>query len=506
MLKIPAFVPVSNGFYTCFAKDEFKQYSLDTDEVVFKPLNDDYTVTLNGQPIAVRECRVSAYPFNRPWPGKQRPFKQSESAGFISFESDEAVEFRVKKSTPFTSAKVRPSSKNITPVIEGDEIVFALTEKGGYVLEVDGMHHALHIFFNGIREEAKPEDVTIYYGPGIHFPGNINLRDNDIVYIHPEAIVFGSLTTTGAKNVRVFGGGVIDGSQEERITEHCYENHTKGNVRLYNAENISIEDIILVNSASWCLALFDCDGINIDNVKIVGQWRYNTDGIDICNTSNVLIKNCFIRSFDDSITLKGIYDCQKPMHNIKADNCVIWCSWGNTCEVGIETWVTEIFDVEFSNIDVIHTAGPALAVMNGCNAKIHDITYRNINVEFCKDQLPMKHQKREYQDYDPEGTPGYQILFDAGNQQYPVRTKNAESHVRTAPMPLGVINGVHLENINAITDDESIRPAMRVFCHGGRENIQNLTFKNLYLNGVKQDELSKFSLQIHGGDAPIIVE
>jgi hypothetical protein len=47
---------------------------------------------------------------------------------------------------------------------------------------------------------------------------------------------------------------------------------------------------------------------------------------------------------------------------------------------------------------------------------------------------------------------------------------------------------------------------MRVFCHGGRENIQNLTFKNLYLNGVKQDELSKFSLQIHGGDAPVIVE
>jgi hypothetical protein len=144
--------------------------------------------------------------------------------------------------------------------------------------------------------------------------------------------------------------------------------------------------------------------------------------------------------------------------------------------------------------------------MNGCNAYIHDIVYKNINIEFCHDQLPMKHQNREYQDYDPEGTPGYQILFDAGNQQYPVRTKNAEGHVRTAPKPLGVINGVHLENINAITDDESIRPAMRVFCHGGRENIQNLTFKNLSLNGVKQEDLSRFDLQIHGGDAPVIIE
>ena len=146
MLKIPAYNPVSNGFYTSFAKGEFAQYSRDTDEVVFRPLNQDYTVTLNGQPIEVRECRVSACPFNRPWPGKQRPFDQSESAGFISFEADEAVELRVKKSTPFTSAVVRPTSKNITPKIDGDEIIFTLTEKGGYVLEVDGMHGALHIF------------------------------------------------------------------------------------------------------------------------------------------------------------------------------------------------------------------------------------------------------------------------------------------------------------------------------------------------------------------------
>ena len=62
------------------------------------------------------------------------------------------------------------------------------------------------------------------------------------------------------------------------------------------------------------------------------------------------------------------------------------------------------------------------------------------------------------------------------------------------------------KNINAITDDESIRPQMRVFCHGGRENIQNLTFKNLSLNGEKQSDLSKFSLSIHGGEAPKIVE
>ena len=50
--------------------------------------NSDYEVQINGQPCAVRACRVSAMPFNRIWPGHQRPLDQTELASYISFESD----------------------------------------------------------------------------------------------------------------------------------------------------------------------------------------------------------------------------------------------------------------------------------------------------------------------------------------------------------------------------------------------------------------------------------
>ena len=105
-----------------------------------------------------------------------------------------------------------------------------------------------------------------------------------------------------------FGGGVLDNSCEERITEQCYENHTKGNFRLYNCENIEVSDVIFTNSSTWVMSMFNCKNVHIDNVKIVGQWRYNTDGIDIVNSENVFIENSFIRSFDDTITIKAIYD------------------------------------------------------------------------------------------------------------------------------------------------------------------------------------------------------
>lgn len=86
-------------------------------------------------------------PFNRWWPGKQRDISQSEEAGFISFSGDETVTVRVKKRGGFGKAVLRPVSKQIRPVVDREEIVFVLKENGNYALELDGEHHALHIFY-----------------------------------------------------------------------------------------------------------------------------------------------------------------------------------------------------------------------------------------------------------------------------------------------------------------------------------------------------------------------
>ena len=51
----------------------------------------------------------------------------------------------------------------------------------------------------------------------------------------------------------------------------------------------------------------NCENITVDNIKIIGQWRYNSDGINICASKNVTVKNSFIRSFDDCIITRGAY-------------------------------------------------------------------------------------------------------------------------------------------------------------------------------------------------------
>lgn len=101
---------------------------------------------------------------------------------------------------------------------------------------------------------------------------------------------------------------------------------------------------------------------------MIGFWRYNADGIDIVNSSNVTIKNSFLRTFDDCIAIKGqkaVYDKQKIIENIKVDNCVLWNDWGKCFEFGAETVVDIIRDVTISNCYIPHFTMVAMSMQNG---------------------------------------------------------------------------------------------------------------------------------------------
>ena len=187
----------------------------------------------------------------------------------------------------------------------GDRIAFTLKENGGYVLELDDYHGFLYIFNNNPVVCENPESVTYYFGPGVYMPGKIVLKSGDSVYLDKNALVYGCLLAENAENIHIYGNGIFDDSGEERFSEHCYEPYTNGNIKFYDCKNVKIEGVGFTNSAIWCVNLFHCINVNIDGINVFGQWRYNTDGIDIVNSKGVVIRNSFVHSFDDTITIKG---------------------------------------------------------------------------------------------------------------------------------------------------------------------------------------------------------
>lgn len=133
----------------------------------------------------------------------------------------------------------------------------------------------------------------------------------------------------------------------------------------------------------WCLSLFNCFDTVVDGVKIFGQWRYNTDGVDIVNCQDFVLRNSFIHSFDDAVTIKGI---DRYIHtnneNILVENCSLWCDWGKTCEVGIETACLEYKNITFRNCDLLRAGNTALDIMDGDFAEISHITFEDIRIEY----------------------------------------------------------------------------------------------------------------------------
>ena len=138
-----------------------------------------------------------------------------------------------------------------------------------------------------------------------------------------------------------------------------------GNLVLNHCKNCLIEGIVLRDAPMWSTILRnDCENITVDNIKIVGQWRYNSDGINICTSKNVTVQNCFVRSFDDCIITRGAYlegECGN-VENVTVQNCVLWCDWGKSMETWCGQKPTEIKNITFKNNYVIHLHATAMNV------------------------------------------------------------------------------------------------------------------------------------------------
>ncbi len=447
----------------------------------------DVKVSLNGNGVDVIATRESAVPFNRVWPGRQRSLDQTELAGLVNFSADEPVKVKVEVAgdRDFEKAVIRPLSKNIKPLVNGREVTFTLTELGQYVLELGTYHNLVYFFFDPVEDIPQPDEVEYFFGPGIHFPGVINLKSSDRVYIDRDAIVFGNILGINVKDVRIFGGGILNGGAENRIFGGFTENYTKSTLKFYNSDNIRIEGIIIQDSASWTTSCFACSNVFIDRVKVVGQWRYNTDGMDFCNTSHLRISNSFIRAFDDGIVLKG-YD-EMPFETIPeirrgrivddvaVENCIVWSGWGRTLEVGIETCASEFKDILFENCDLVHNSATCLDVQNGNYAFIHDVTFRNIRVEYQAETLPEIIQKSDDDKYDAAGRMGVPKLLNVDNHRYGGQTGK-----------FGDTSDILFEDIQVFAE-EGVPEKLPVFFGNFNDEVkvENITVRNLTINGKK---------------------
>lgn len=481
-------------------------------------VNEDprFKVSAAGDDVAVFEARVSKNPINRIWPGKQRDVGQSEIAGWCQIFSSKAVDLEVRIERDFRDVLVRPLSKGVKPVRFGRTLRLTLPGPGQYSIETDGHHEPLVIFVNP-KGELKPRrgNKVKRLGKGVHRLGRVELGSNETLYLEEGAVLEGSVFALNAENVEVIGYGVIDGSEIERTgvkgigeedPANPYVGHgggsavpyvegrqlpedregflavlddtesQDGGMRFYRSRGIRIEGVTVRDSALWAIALGNCEDVEIDNVKTIGQWRYNADGIDFCNCRKVRLSNSFLRNFDDGIVIKGIpgFDAWNNEDYV-VENCVVWSDWGRSLEIGAETCAPEYKDITFRNCDVIHASAVALDIQHHNWAYIHDIRFEDIRCEFSKYHEAEVFQQNDDQQYANPNPAPQPLLVQIPMWDFWHFTKN---------LAHGSVRDVVFKDIKVLTDDFSVgAPKCDIRGLTPSNMVSNVVFDNFTIDG-----------------------
>ena len=152
-----------------------------------------------------------------------------------------------------------------------------------------------------------------------------------------------------------------------------------------DCENIEIEDVIFIGAAHWTLPFFGCRNVHVNRARLLA-YRENSDGIDLVDTQNALIENCFLRTGDDAICLKSMaLTKQVETHDIIVRKCIVWNDKVRAFGVAGESR-HDIYNAIFEDCDVLHSMADwttevgALAVYICDAAKVHHIVFRNIRI------------------------------------------------------------------------------------------------------------------------------
>lgn len=486
-----------------------------------------FDITVNGKTIKAEYARVSAMPFNTPWPGHQRDKSQTEESAFISFESDEKIVLNITTTEKIKKAIVRPLSEKIkVDIISDNSLCFELSKIGQYVLEVNGIHNPLTIFYNPVKDykaesdlEAQKGRKVYYFGPGVHEIGNLEIESHSTVTIDAGAICYGSISAFSAEDIKINGYGVLDGSFEIRTSNNLliplifneapyngqvyYKNDREnflsfmkqykvlnGLLRFYFSKNIVCEGVILRDSATFCVVPAACDNVVFDNLKTIGMWRYNSDGIDIFNSSNVTVKNCFLRNFDDAMVIKGILGWDfKSNENITVDNCVIWCDWGAACEIGAETNAPEFKNIVFKNCDLLYDAsGSMMRIHQNNYASIHNIKYENMHCEYHADQMNPIIQMSDDSVYE----------YIKGIHPGLINIMFVNQGLYGRDTSLGDVYDVEYKDIYVYLEDGvENTPEIRFTATNEQNSIKNVTLENFYINDKRVNSMKEFDLKIN---------
>ncbi|PKK99804.1 MAG: hypothetical protein CVV57_01750 [Tenericutes bacterium HGW-Tenericutes-2] len=428
-----------------------------------------YEIQVENSPLFVHETLVN----------HARSFTWVNSTSYTSvatfdFLGKVHVKISILDDYVVTKATVHPLSYDIDVTITDNVIEFYLEYPANYTIQLNDpvpqtapngsvIQEAIHLFANPIEEdpiteaEALLDDDIIYIGPGVWKTDTIPLRSGQTVYLAGGALVYGQFNMYELSDITIRGRGIIAGAIYPRMEA----SQRAIPIELQRSTNIRIEGIIFLDPAGWTIHAQESKEIFIDNIKIITA-RPNGDGISIQSCEDVVVRNSFVRTWDDNLVVKNVNN--KSTKNILFTNNILWTDLAQSMEVGYEAYGPRMENIIFEDITVLHNYHKAvMSIHNADQADIDTVIFRNITIENAYQVGDI--WTETYENFYIDLTIGYNA--DWSKSQF----------------ERGTIKNVYFENIKVINDKKigSTTSDLVIRMNGfdTNKNISNVYFKDV---------------------------
>jgi beta-glucanase (GH16 family) len=355
-----------------------------------EPLSNSYRIQAGTNTVDVYSARV----LDPPFAGKEWDYGGPYC--FANLDVSGPVEIRVTAARSLRQAIVRPATAGVTTRFDGDNtLILSLPGPRKLSIEPDGKKGPLLLFANPIEENPPRPDApgVIYFGPGVHKPARIVLTNNQTLYLAGGAVVKGGIMAEG-ENIRITGRGILDGSDWE------WRRGPTPNVVSIRGTNVEVSGITIRGASHWTIVPRESRQVTVRDVKICGGRVQNDDGINPCNSQDVLITDCFIRTDDDCVAMKGL-DLAGPnnnVENITVEHCILWCDRARIFLLGHESRAPFMRGIRLRDLDIIHFTMTAFLFEPGEEMRLEDVTVENVRVhgEGQKELIRLKPVVNQY--------------------------------------------------------------------------------------------------------------
>ena len=183
--------------------------------------------------------------------------------------------------------------------------------------------------------------MTFYVAEGAALLGSLDPAG------YPELMPTPPATTAAVANRRsllyafaahkliIDGAGEIDGRGKE-LNMGGKEPLRPSLLRIFGSDDVTVRNITLRNPRMWTAVSSECPRLTLQaTTPDAPAYVENLEGMDICDSEDVLIKDNTVTSEDDAICLKS--HGPQGLKNIRIENNAIHCHRANAIKIGTAT-------------------------------------------------------------------------------------------------------------------------------------------------------------------------